>query len=427
MKLAVIGVNHKSCPIEIREKVAFTRSKEIEGMRLLAERSVTEVVILSTCNRSEIYIYDHDLEAAINKVKNFYSEFFDQPHIKEYLFVKTGKEAIAYLYRVASGLDSIVIGEDQILGQVKAAHTLAMTYHTSGKVLNKVFREAITSAKEIKNKTKISEQPLSISRIAVKFLKEKQGTLKDKTALIIGAGKMNELTIKYLLEEEVGIIYVMNRTHTKAISLTDKYEGLVPIHYDERYEVLEEVDFVISATASPHIILEYEKMKELKKALYIMDIAMPRDIDPRINRLPFAYVYDIDDLKAISTANNIKRQELAQEAEHIIARNIEELIKWLELLDVEPVILRLNEKCSRIEKNALETIYKKINIAEEDKKALEKIVALALKKVVKAPIAKLKETEDLEQREVYINAVEELFGLKVKEEEGARYENSSRY
>lgn len=411
MNLAVIGVNHKTCPIDIREKVSFVHSKTIEGMQMLYHRGIREVVILSTCNRSEIYIYNEALGEAVEKVKTFYCEYFDEPQVEEYLFVYRGRKALTHLYEVAAGLDSIVIGEDQILGQVKMAHQDALAYHTSGKVLNKIFREAITTAKEIKSLTKMSEHALSISHIAVKFLKEQQGTLERKVGLLIGAGKMNLLTLKYLLEERVGQIYVINRTHTKSVSLAKEYPSLIPIHYEERYDILPEVDFVVSATASPHVILKYDKMPDLNKSLYIMDIAMPRDIDPKIHEIPYVYLYDIDDLKAISEANNIKRREVIHLAQIMIEEKMQEVIAWLDTLNIDPIVHQLANRCQYIEENTLEQIYKKVDLEEEEKAILEKFLGSALKRVIREPIVKLKKTSNPKQRQIYMEMIEELFEL----------------
>lgn len=412
MEIAVVGVNHKVCPIEVRECVAFTESKKIEGLSFFKAVGVEECVILSTCNRSEIYICDAQIEDKINLVRDFYETYFNEGRIKDYLFVKRGDEALLHLYRVAAGLDSIVIGEDQILGQVKMAHTLAMEEGTSKKVLNKVFRETVTTAKEIKTTTRMSENPLSVSHIAVKFLKEMQGSLANKKALIIGVGKMNELTIKYLQAEKVETIYVTNRTHARAEALTDKYEGLTPIIYEERYDILEDVDFVVSATASPHVLLKKEHIKPRQKPLYIMDIAMPRDVDPEVKNIKDVYLYDIDDLKAVSEANNSLRQQLIGQAEAMIDESMSQLKGWLESLRMDPIIWGLNAKCERIEHHTMSQINKKLNLSEEEQEVIQKYLIGALRKVVREPIVRLRETEDHDERMVYAEVAEKLFGLK---------------
>nr|WP_302595890.1 glutamyl-tRNA reductase [uncultured Cellulosilyticum sp.] len=414
MEIAVIGVNHKVCPIEIRECVAFTESKKIEALSFFKAVGVEECVVLSTCNRSEIYICDAQIEDKISLVQDFYETYFNIKEIRNYLFAKQGEEALLHLYRVAAGLDSIVLGEDQILGQVKAAQILAMEEGTSKKVLNKVFREAVTTAKEIKTATKMSEHPLSVSHIAVKFLKEMQGGLEDKKALIIGVGKMNEITIKYLKAEKVKTIYVTNRTHARAEALTDKYEGLTPVVYEDRYKVLEEVDFVVSATASPHVILKKENIKVPHKPLYIMDIAMPRDIDPAIKELEGIHLYDIDDLKEISSSNNALRQQLVGQAEEMIKVSMEKLKIWLENLRIDPIIWQLNEKCETIGKHTMHQISKKVMLSQEQEEVINKYLMSALRKVIREPIVNLREAK--QQSGAYMDVVEKLFGITINNE-----------
>lgn len=412
MRFAVIGVNHRNCPIEVREKVSFTHSKQLACLHELKEvQKLQEVVLLSTCNRSEIYIYDEEIEGAILKGIAFYQSHFEKEDIKPYLYIRQGEEAIGHLFEVAAGLDSIVVGEDQILGQVKKAHSDAMNEHTSGKVLNKIFREAISTAKQIKSEIKISEHPLSISHIAVKFLKEKQGSLQGKKALVIGTGQMNELTIKYLLEENIGEIYVTNRTHSKAVELTELYEGLIPVSYEKRYEILPKVDIVVSATASPHIILHVKDMPPLTKRLDIMDIAMPRDIDPAVDGIECANVYDIDALKMISKANNARRLELVLAAQNEIEKAIKKLVKWLEALSVEEVIQGLDTYCEEIKVHTTRLLSKKKVSEEIDEEAMGMIMTEALKRCMRTPIAKLMTTENPELRAQYAKMLSELFEL----------------
>lgn len=437
MGFAVIGVNHRSCPIEIREKVSFTHGRLLECLQKLKyEKKLREIILLSTCHRSELYIYDEEIEKSIIKGIAFYESYFktqstekeviekevtekevtekeaiDKEGIKPYLYIKQDEEAIRHLFEVAAGLDSIVIGEDQILGQVKTAHSDAMSEGACGKVLNKIFREAVSTAKQIKRDIKISEQPLSISHIAVKFLKEKQGTLEGKKALVIGTGKMNELTIKYLLEENIGEVYVTNRTHTKAVELTEIYDGLISVPYRKRYEMLPKMDIVISATASPHIILQANKMPALMKRLDIMDIAMPRDIEPAIHEMEFARVYDMEALGRIAEANNMRRLELVAVAQKEIEKATLKLMKWLEALNVEEVIQGLDLYCEEIKIHTTRVLSKKKVGEEIEEEAMHRIMTEALKRCMRKPIAKLMTIENPELRRQYAKMLSELFEL----------------
>lgn len=411
MNIGVIGVNHNLAPINIRENVSFTDIQKIEAINYFLDKGIEEVVILSTCNRSEIYIQSKDIEQKIELVENFYEEFFNAKGIKEYLFSKKHALAIEHLFKVTSGLDSIVLGEDQILGQVKDAHDFSMQLGSSKKVFNKLFREAITTAKEIKNTTKISHQPLSISYIGVKFLQDKIGDLEGKKALVIGVGKMSKLTMKHLEEEKVDTIYVSNRSHGKVKELEDEFKGIVPIKYEDRYKVMNDVDIVISATASPHIVIKHDEMPMVNRKILMMDIALPRDIDPKINELENIEVYDIDNLKDIHDKNDKKRKELAEIGYRMISEKIKEFLEWLDSIKIDPTIESLNDKCLEIREDTLDYIYRKTNLDSRDKKIIDKMLTSALKRLIREPIINLKQTKDKGKREEYIKLVEELFEL----------------
>ncbi|WP_425446727.1 glutamyl-tRNA reductase [Dethiothermospora halolimnae] len=411
MNIAVIGLNHNNAPIEIREKVSFTDTKKIEGTNILLDKGIKEVVIISTCNRSEIYIIDKEdkIDDSIDFIKNFYKDFFKINNIKEYLFTIKGRDAIYHLYEVSSGLKSIVLGEDQILGQVKEAHNFAMDLGSSKKILNKIFREAVTTAKNIKSKIKISEHPLSISYIGVKYLKDKLGSLKGKNALIIGLGKMGKLALKHLLEEDLDNIYMSNRNHDKTVNLKKDYPDIIPIDYYDRYSIIEKVDILITATASPHRIIEKNKMSNRDKPLYIMDMALPRDVDKEVGELDNIFLYDIDNLKDISTENEKKREQLSLKAKGMIKDNIDDLLLWLKTVKADPIIKDLNERCKEIEQDTLNIIYRKLDLDCREKKIISKMLNSALKRLIREPIVKLKGTADDEERENYIDVLEKLF------------------
>lgn len=411
MDFAVVGVNHNNTPINIRETVSFTDTQKIEGINFLLDNGIEEAIILSTCNRSEVYIYSNNISDKVEVVKNFYQDFFDVENIEKFLFNKTGEEAIKHVFNVSAGLDSLVLGEDQILGQVKDAHDFARQLGSSKKVFNKLFREAITVSKDIKTTTKISHQPLSISYIGIKCLKEKMGSLENKNALVIGLGKMSKLAMKHLEEEQLNNIYVTNRSYEKLKNIQDEYKNLIPIKYEDRYEVMDKVDIVISATASPHTVLKKAEMPKTSNKLIMMDIALPRDIDKNLNEFENIEVYDIDDLKKISEANDKKRRELASIGELIIDEKIEEFNEWLDTIKIDPTIQSLNDKCSDIREDTLDYIYRKLDLNCREKKIIDKMLTSALKRLVREPIINLKQIKDSGKQEEYIKIVEELFDL----------------
>ncbi len=458
MDIGVIGVNHNLAPISVREKVSFTDTRKIEAINSLLDKDISEIVILSTCNRSEIYIRANNIENKIQIVEDFYEEYFNERNIKSYLFSKSGKQAIDHLFEVTAGLDSIVLGEDQILGQVKDAHEFSMKLGASKKVFNKLFREAVTTSKEIKSTTKISQQPLSISYIGIKLLKEKLGSLENKNALVVGFGKMSKLTMTHLKEEKVNTIYLANRSHGKyedigddfknvipinydsryetlknvdiVVSATasphtvlrnrshgkyedigDDFKNVIPINYDSRYETLKNVDIVVSATASPHTVLRAEEIPNLDHKLYMMDIALPRDIDPNINEFENIEVYDIDDLKKIHDKNDSKRNELAMIGRQTINSKVDEFMEWLDAADIDPTIQSLNEKCFEIRQDTLDYIFRKVDLDSKDKRIIDKMMGSALKRLVREPILNLKQVKDKGKREEYIKLIEELFEI----------------
>ena len=413
MNIGVVGVNHNLAPINIREAVSFTDTKKIEAINILLDRDINEVVILSTCNRSEIYIHAENIEEKVDELVNFYSEYFGVKDIDKYLFKKTNLDAIKHLFDVTAGLDSIVLGEDQILGQVRDAHEFSMKLGGTKKVFNKLFRDAVTTSKEIKTITKISQQPLSISYIGVKLLKEKIGSLEGKNVLIIGLGKMNLLTLNHLEDEKTNKIYIANRNIEKIKEIESKFDNIIPIKYSDRHKILEEesIDIVVSATSSPHLVIKYDEMPKLDKKIYIMDIALPRDVDTRLKELDYVELYDIDDLKEIQDKNDIKRNELAQKAEKIIDEKIDEFLEWLDLTFMDPTIQSLNCKCKEIKDDTLEYIFRKIDLNQHEKKIIDKMVGSALKRVIREPIMNLKQVKNKGQREEYIKVIEDLFEI----------------
>ena len=413
MNIGVVGVNHNLAPINVREAVSFTDTKKIEAINILLDSEIDEIVILSTCNRSEIYISGENIQQKVDEVANFYKDYFGVKDIEQYLFKKTNLEAIQHLFDVTAGLDSLVVGEDQILGQVKDAHEFCMKLGATKKVFNKLFRDAVTTSKEIKTITKISQQPLSISYIGVKLLKEKMGTLEGKNALIVGLGKINLLTLNHLEEENVKNIYIANRNIEKTKEIENKFDNIIPIEYSDRHKIIQEksIDIVISATSSPHLVIKYDDMPKLDKKIYIMDIALPRDIDTKLKELNYVELYDIDDLKEIHDKNDIKRNELAQKAQEIIKIKIDEFTEWLDLTFIDPTIQSLNSKCIEIKEDTLEYIFRKIDLNQREQKIIDKMLGSALKRVIREPIINLKQVKNKGQREEYIKVIEDLFEI----------------
>ncbi|WP_312908083.1 glutamyl-tRNA reductase [Tissierella praeacuta] len=410
MEVAVVGINHNNSPIEIREKFSFSESMKIEASDQILDKSAKEVTIVSTCNRSEIYIASDNIDLSIKEVNEFYKEFFNFYQAEDYIFVKIGRDAITHLYMVASGLDSMVLGEDQILGQIKEAMMFSMGLGFSKKVLNRLFMDAIAEGKKIRNKLKISEIPLSTSYIGISLLKREMGNLKGKSALIIGAGEIGMLAIKYLYEEELDRIYVTNRTYEKVKGICKDFNKLIPIEYENRYSILENIDILITATAAPHTIITYKDIKKLPDKLYILDLALPRDVETKVGEDKNVILYHNDDLQRLSQENLLRRKELSQEALNIIDEDVNKYINWISTLEVDPVIESLNKKCVSIKEETMEYINRKVELDKREKKIIDKMVMSALKKFLREPIKILKEVNE-ENSEEYIEIMKKLFQI----------------
>lgn len=412
MKFAVVGLTHKDTPIAIRERASFSETKKIEATSILRQKGLQEFVILSTCNRSEIYIASSEPESSCRMAADFFCEYFGSEEIRAHLITRRGKEAIEYLYQVCSGLDSLILGEDQILGQVKDALMTAMELGSTSKYINKLFREAITTAKAIKTRYKISENPLSVSYIGVKFLKEQIEDLKNKKVVVVGTGKMGMLAINHLIAEGVTDICCCNRNAEKLKELIGKYPFIRHRDYAERYEMIEQADILISATSSTHQVINAGYVKERTKPLFAMDLALPRDIDAEIGRDEMIQLYDIDSLKEVSESNEALREEIARKAKGMIDESIEEFGKWARTAKADPTIQSLNERCYEIKRDTLSYLYRKIDLNTREQKILDKMLESALRRLIQKPIVTLKETEEDTKREEYIRVLDELFELR---------------
>ncbi|MEW9123653.1 MAG: glutamyl-tRNA reductase [Thermotaleaceae bacterium] len=418
MKLVAFGITHQNSTIALREKVAFSRSKLQKAYSLMRKDCfVKEAVILSTCNRSEIVAVVEDTNGAEEWFKSFYIDFFQlqQEDIEGHYIYKSKKEVARYLYEVCCGLDSLVLGEDQILGQVKEAHQNAMELKGCGKILNKLFLEAITTAKEIRTKTSISENPLSISYIAVKQVEKQLGSLKNKKVLVIGYGEMSRLAVEHLLDKGVSAIYISNRRKEIIESLMEKHRNIYYINFDERYEVLKEVDILISATGAPHYIYykeDFNSYYQGDKPLCIVDIALPRDVDPAIREIQGISLFHIDQLKDIADENLNSRKSLIIEIKKAIEDAIKDYEGWYQCLPVYPKIEAIKNYSQQLTDEELDKMFKKLShIEQKDKETIEIIVRSLVKKMWRKPILQLKDAGIKGKGEEMASFVDELLGL----------------
>lgn len=418
MDIIVVGLNHKKSPVYIREQVSFCESKKEKGYDILKDAYyIKEHIILSTCNRSEIIAVVTDIQKGIDEIKRFYIKFFnlDIEFIDNYFNIVIADDAVRHVFKVAAGLDSLVIGEDQILGQLRQAHEYAMDKNATGSILNKLIREAITTAKKIKRETKISEKPLSISTIAVKFIEKIFQDLVDKKVLVIGVGKMSRIAIENLIYKGVKEIYVTNRTKGHAVDLSKRYNEIGVIDFKDRYKMIEEVDIIITSTSAPHYILKKEEfMKFYKKSrkICIVDISVPRDVEPEIGILEGVSLYEIDQLKSIADENYQSRIESAKIASQIIIEDYIKFENWYNCLSVFPVIKELKNYSSSIADKELEEFLKKMNnLSCKEKEQITLFTRSLVKKLFKRPLLELKRAGENKQGELFACITKELFAL----------------
>ncbi len=336
MKLVAIGINHKTAPVEIREKFSFSTKQTVQANRLLKEDALlAENLILSTCNRVEIYaVADHNKDY-VDNIKNFLAEFHNL-NLSDYqdrIYIYKDKEAVEHLFKVSAGLDSMVIGEMEILGQVKRAYQDARESRTTGKVLNRLFEKAFNTAKKIRTDTLIGQGAVSVSSVAVRLAEKILGQLEEKEALIIGTGTVGEQLVLYLKKNGIKTILVANRTLERAKSLADKF-AVTAISFEDFKLKLAEVDIVIASTGAPHCIIHKDDilslmLKRKQKPLFIIDLAVPRDVEAEVNRIDNVYLYNIDDLSNLVDENIKLRRSQFGGCSKIITASADKFMAWL--------------------------------------------------------------------------------------------------
>lgn len=417
MKAFVIGLNHKTADVNVREKFAFNGPKLIEGLLAFKELSeVKEALILSTCNRVELYANVRDVSKATESIKSFLSSFhnLDREALDRALYIYEDIDAVRHIFRVASSLDSMVVGEPQILGQLKDAFELALEKKTTGILLNKLLKKAISVAKRIRTETKIAENAVSISFAAVELAKKIFSDLSKKTFMLLGAGEMAELAAKHLINSGVKDVIVSNRTYERACELAEEFRAKV-VRFEEFISEMIRTDILICSTGAPTYVLTknqmHKVMKERKqKQVFIIDISVPRNIDPEINDLDNVYLYNIDDLQDVVDANLFERKKEAEKAEKIIEEEISTFVKWQSSLDSVPTIKALREKAEEIKREEINKLLNKLpDIGEREKEAIEYMATAIVNKLIHPPTVALKDSG--EDKDVIVALVRKLYGI----------------
>ena len=395
MSLLTIGLNHKSAPIGIREKVTFGPDIIVGALRSLSERpGVEEAVILSTCNRTEAYCVIHD--AGVEDICQWLSDFhgLELETISPYLYNHQNRDTIVHLLRVASGLDSMVLGEPQILGQVKQAYQTASDAATSGKLLGKLFQHTFSVAKQIRTDTAIGHSPVSIAFAAVSLARQIFSNLAEQTALLIGAGETIELAARHLHQHGIGRIIVANRTLERAHALANQFQGYA-IALPEIPTHLAEADIVISSTASPLPVLgkgtvESALKKRRHQPIFMVDIAVPRDIEAEVGELNDVYLYTVDDMQEVIEENMRSRQEAAEQALEIVDLHTEEFMGWIRSLDAAGMIQDYRRKAEKMRNEVLQRAIKQLHNGKSPEEALTFLAHSLTNKLLHTPSTQIR-------------------------------------
>ena len=430
MHTLVVGLNYKTAPVEIREKLSFAERDLPDAMQgLQKEKSILENVIVSTCNRTEIYAVVDQLHTGRYYIKQFLSNWFHIPleKFEDHLFIYEDDASLNHLFRVTAGIDSMVLGETQILGQVKKSFLQGQEIGTTGTVYNQLFKQAVTFAKRAHSETAIGENAVSVSYAAVELAKKIFGSLQRKHVAILGAGKMGELAIQNLYGNGVGKVTVINRTFEKAQDLATKFEGSAK-PMDELQCTLLEADILISSTGAKDYVIDYELMKFVSRMrkgepLFMVDIAVPRDLDPKIGELPNVFLYDIDDLQGIVNANLAEREKAAMQITDMIGMEVVQFKEWFATLGVVPVLTALREKANRIQQETMASIENKMpNLTDRERKILNKHTKSIINQLLKEPILQAKELANSPKANEELQLFQQIFGIEeaIQEEAGTQ-------
>ncbi|MCW5205977.1 glutamyl-tRNA reductase [Desulfobulbus sp. F5] len=415
--IILLGVNHKKTPLAIREKLALTGGYEEPLNQLRQLRGLKEYYLLSTCNRVEVLFASEEPEQMRAEVLNLlFAGRVSQEQLESCVYIYRDSEAVRHLFTVAASLDSMIVGEAQILGQLKEAYRHASELKTSGMILNRLLHKAFSAAKRVRTETRIGASAVSISYAAVELGKKIFGSLEGKRVMLIGAGEMAELAAEHLVGQGIAEVVVVNRTLERAMNLAARFKGRAA-GLDELVEQLAEADIIISSTGATGLVLHKQDVASVmprrrNRPLFLIDIAVPRDLDPEINTLDNVYLYDIDDLNNVVEMNREQRDKEAVKARHIVEEETFKFMRWLEAMEVTPTIVELQTLAESICRNQLEKTLPRINgLGEKERQSIERMAAAIASKLLYHPLQYLKSEHECVDRQERISVVRSLFCL----------------
>ncbi|MBD2844634.1 glutamyl-tRNA reductase [Paenibacillus sp. IB182496] len=434
MHIIAVGLNHRTAPVEVRERFTFAEQDLPLAIEQLKQTtSILECVIVATCNRTEFYAVVDRHQLCGHYIRSFMEQWFHLPReqFTNHLYMYEDDGAIEHLMRVASGLDSMVIGETQILGQVRDAFLLAQQHRTTGTIFNMLFKQAVTLAKRAHSETMIGESAVSVSYAAVELGKRIFGQFANKSVMILGAGKMSELTAKHIYAGGAKRVIVVNRTYERAVMLADKFNG-VPWSMEEAVRQLHEVDIVISSTGAEGYVLSREQVEQAmyrrkSRPLFLIDIAVPRDLDPAIGAVNNAFLYDIDDLEGIVESNLEQRRKEAAKIETMIAGELAAFKQWYKTLGVIPLIRTLQDKAATVHQDTMASLLNKLpELSEHEQKVIRKLTKSIVNQLLHDPILRIKEMADDKHSKEAMDMFVKLFALEEPLAQAAETERSAK-
>jgi glutamyl-tRNA reductase len=420
--IILIGINHKTAPVALREKLSFSEEETLTALETLKQHpGIKEALIFSTCNRTEI-LCAVTQSGMVDMLITFLSgcKQISPSEFVPALYILRGDEAVRHLFRVASSLDSMVVGEPQILGQIKQAYRTAVKAGTSRVLLNRMMHKSFSVAKKVRKETGIGDNAVSISYAAIELANKIFSDLSTKTVMLLGAGEMAELAVEHLISHNVRQIRVSNRTFENAVSLAERFKGRA-LGFEERIDALTEVDIIISSTGAADYVITADQVKKAMKkrkyrTLFFIDIAVPRDIEPKINQLSNVYVYDIDDLKTVVSSNIQQREQETVKAERFVSEAVIKFRQWLDSLSIVPTIKALNDKMTAIvDMECDKTLSYLSHLPETDRDAIRRMTQAIASRAIHDPIMFLKHTGGHRDDSLYLNVARQLFNLDMLE------------
>ena len=397
MPVAVGGLNHKTASVELRERLSFSAAELESGLhKLRHQHGLEEAAVLSTCNRTEVYAYSQETGQLSRGIEGILSKKYGEPVSlsERHFYFQQELQAVSHLFRVASSLDSMVLGESQILGQVREAYRLAQATRTAGRVLSRLFQQAVKVGKRARTETAIGTGVVSVSSAAVELARKIFGDLSGKQAIILGAGETSELTLSLLVDSGVETVLVANRTYRKAVQLAIAYHGSA-VKYDEFPNFLSRVDILISSTGAPGYILDLKRagtaLRQRVRPIFMIDLAVPRDIDPALGDYENCFLYNLDDLEDVVQQNAADRISQVDLVEEIVASEAADFIRWYESLAVVPLLKSLHESVERIRSSEVDKMLGKLgHLSPGDRKLVDRLTVQIVKKILHAPTSRLK-------------------------------------